>query len=268
MWRLPKIRRRSISLDKKTLATIRRINCTRGKPVDLAIHPARPLSYVTIVQEGQQGNGSFVVVDEQSGEFRDAKEYLGQSIEIDAAGQRLVTAGTFNHLAGSELLIVPRRGPGLPPPSPAVPHPGPGGPPLPYSTPSPHRSPHGGQTVDVRVARATGRSTPYWSTAWRTTGHLQRWDLAVRAGGRQQFGAANLHRRPAGHVFQEQRQGRSLELGRHGRQTGRVCDGNRTARRSRVSSGLVADGVPRTEPPDDLRARKAASCGRNAWRTR
>ena len=111
-------------LNKNTLATIRRINCTRGRPFDLAIHPTQPISYVSVVPAGLQANGAFVIVDEKSGEIRDSQNYLGQWLAVDAAGQRLLAAGTFSRIVGQELLVVPRGGPATPPRPQPAPRPG------------------------------------------------------------------------------------------------------------------------------------------------
>ena len=74
-------------LDKKTLATIRRIDLKQGRPIDLAIHPTLAISYVTFIAANLQANGRFVIVDEKTGKIRDAENYLGQWIEVDAAGR-------------------------------------------------------------------------------------------------------------------------------------------------------------------------------------
>ena len=59
-----------------------------------------------------------MIVDEKSGQVRDSQNYLGQWMEIDASGRRLVTAGTFSRIVGQELLTVPRSGPANSAPSP------------------------------------------------------------------------------------------------------------------------------------------------------
>ena len=64
-------------LDKKTLATIRRIRCGQAVPIDLAIHPTQPISYVA-VRTGRAGaNPSFLIVDEKNGSVRGSREYFG-----------------------------------------------------------------------------------------------------------------------------------------------------------------------------------------------
>ena len=167
-------------LDKKTLDKIRRIDCTLGNPVDLAIHPTKPTSYVTLLKMGQQTNGSFVMVDEAGGKLRESKDYLGQWIAVDAAGQRLVTAGCFSRLAGSELLIVPHRGPGRPapsPPVPAVPRLRPGMPP--GQRPGPYQPPRSGSAVDVRVLPRYQAIDAILVYELRDDGVPRPWDFAV-----------------------------------------------------------------------------------------
>ncbi len=132
-------------LNKKTLATIRRIACDRGRPFDLAIYPTQAISYVSVIAAGQQDRPSFVIVDEKSGTIRDSKNYLGQWLVVDAAGQRLLAAGTFSRVVGSELIVVPRNTPG----NPAVPQPGP----RTGIRPNPAQPPRRGSSAssDVRV---------------------------------------------------------------------------------------------------------------------
>ncbi len=98
-------------LDKKTLATIRHIACKGGKADDLALHPTQPIRYVTLIAATLQANGSFVIVYEKSGALRESPNYLGQRIEVDAAGQRLVAAGMFSRVVGQDLVPLPRSGP-------------------------------------------------------------------------------------------------------------------------------------------------------------
>lgn len=129
--------------DEKTViegnvtTTTRRLSGERGRPVDLAIHPTRPISYVAVLPMGKSTNGFFVVVDEKSGDIRESKEYIGRWLGIDAAGQRLVTAALDQGTSGPKIMYMPRpgaapsRGPvyfrGVPVPlTPGVPGPIPG----------------------------------------------------------------------------------------------------------------------------------------------
>ena len=109
-------------LDKKTFATIRHITFKGSKADDMTIHPTKPITYATSIKATMQANGSFVIVDETSGDVREAPEYLGQWLEVDAAGQRLVAAGMFSRIIGQDLVPMP----GGPRPNP-VPVPRPGG---------------------------------------------------------------------------------------------------------------------------------------------
>ena len=99
-------------LDKKSLATIRRI---RGGKVaaDLAIHPTRPVSYVTVLLDSDSHNGAFVVVDETTGEVHASRgqTYLGRWVEVDAAGHRLVAAGQYVGRGAPDALVVERLDP-------------------------------------------------------------------------------------------------------------------------------------------------------------
>ena len=67
---------------------------------------------MTSIAATLQANGSFVIVDEKSGALRESPNYLGQWIEVDAAGQRLVAAGMFSRVVGQDLVPLPRSGPG------------------------------------------------------------------------------------------------------------------------------------------------------------
>lgn len=85
-------------LDKKTLATIRSISLGREFPTSLAIHPTRPVSYVTIQPHRKGGPPLFVMVNETNGDIRRSDRNLGEQLVVDAAGHRLVSSVQYDML--------------------------------------------------------------------------------------------------------------------------------------------------------------------------
>ena len=99
-------------LDKKTLHPLCRIPVTNRRTISFVIHPTLPVTYVAFlpVSTGRDTDGFFGTLDEKSRQFHDSPSNLGQWLQIDASGQRLVSAGHFSHKAGEKLSIVPAPG--------------------------------------------------------------------------------------------------------------------------------------------------------------
>jgi len=96
-------------IDKKTLTVKRHVAIGKGKAIDMAVHPAKPLCYVSFSHSFDIPSCAFVVVDEQTGKIRESEEYVGAWLQVDPSGRCLVTGYHDIYRSGSRLLVNPGR---------------------------------------------------------------------------------------------------------------------------------------------------------------
>ena len=77
-------------IDKKTLTVKKSLKLTCNEFSDLAIHPAKPISYVAMKDFTKDCTYRFILFDEQTGEGREDDDYIGTWIKADPKGRFLM----------------------------------------------------------------------------------------------------------------------------------------------------------------------------------
>ncbi len=107
---------------------IRKVILENVPPLGLALHPCKPISYVSLDRSVGQFRGTFVAVDEQAGTVKSEDEQLGQSVVVDPTGRFLVSTYIHSVHVGDQVVVtqqqprtmpvprgIPRRGRYQPP---------------------------------------------------------------------------------------------------------------------------------------------------------
>lgn len=98
-------------LDRKTAKVLRRTELGEGEPLSLALHPHRPVSYVSLsrkkaVTENFHLQGFFTVIDEETATVR-PDDHVGQGLTIDPLGRFLVVSYSDKIKIGSKVVRIP-----------------------------------------------------------------------------------------------------------------------------------------------------------------
>jgi S1-C subfamily serine protease len=91
---------------------LRKIPLENVAPLDLALHPTKPICYVALDRSIPPMRGAFVVVDEQAGNVTSGDEDLGQNVVVDPSGRFLVSTYVHRVHVGDQIIVTPGRGAG------------------------------------------------------------------------------------------------------------------------------------------------------------
>lgn len=96
-------------LDKKTLAVKKSIQMIYRNRHDLALHPFKPLCYVTVEAGKEDIRDSILIVDEISGDVLEPQNFVGRWVKISPDGRLLYAGYKDIYQKGDRLLVNPDR---------------------------------------------------------------------------------------------------------------------------------------------------------------